>query len=189
VAPQERQREDEPSFVPSVKRALVLAASVLAAVAAAPAQAQACRGADDVVTAETRAAAQTTIRCLITRERTSRGLRRLRPNADLREAAEGFAATLVRRGEFDHVIPGVPDLGGRLRQAGYARFAVAGENLAWAGGELATPRTIVRSWMGSPGHRANVLRRDYREVGIGVAMGTPEGGDGITVASGFGTRR
>ncbi|HET9672641.1 MAG TPA: CAP domain-containing protein [Actinomycetota bacterium] len=40
-----------------------------------------------------------------------------------------------------------------------------GENVGMAG----TMRTVLRLWMRSSGHRANVLRRSFRRVGIGVA--------------------
>jgi len=33
---------------------------------------------------------------------------------------------------------------------------------------------IVPLWMTSPGHRANILEPDYREIGIGLAYGAPE---------------
>ena len=49
----------------------------------------------------------------------------------------------------------------------------AGENIAWGRGERATPREIVRAWMESPPHRANVLGRSFRELGVGVAPGAP----------------
>lgn len=172
-----------------VKRVPLVAAVLLLAAGAAPSSAMACGGTDQVVTAKNRQQAATAIRCLITQERKAHGLRRLKPNPSLRRAATSFAHTLVRRGEFAHEISGVPDLGGRLRAAGYTHFVSAGENLAWAGGPIATPATIVESWMDSPGHRANILRAAWREIGIGIAIGTPEGGEGITVASGFGTRR
>jgi uncharacterized protein YkwD len=66
----------------------------------------------------------------------------------------------------------------------------AGENLAWGSGDYATPKEIVRSWMHSPGHRANILDRTFREIGIGVVEGVPVGGvsNGATYASEFGAR-
>jgi uncharacterized protein YkwD len=64
-----------------------------------------------------------------------------------------------------------------------------GENLAWATGTDATPRQLVVAWMASPGHRRNVLEPTFRDVGIGVAAGTPAAGpDGVTVTTEFGVR-
>ena len=95
---------------------------------------------------------------------------------------------------FSHSSPGGAGLLERLRRAGRyldgARGFAIGENLAWGTGALATPREIVLSWMGSPGHRRNVLDRRFREVGLGIALGTPRaGGAGATYANQFGVRR
>jgi uncharacterized protein YkwD len=47
-------------------------------------------------------------------------------------------------------------------------------------------------WMHSPGHRANILSRTFKEIGIGIARGAPEsgqGGDAATYTTDFGFRR
>jgi uncharacterized protein YkwD len=46
--------------------------------------------------------------------------------------------------------------------------------------------------MRSPGHKANILRRQFREIGIGIALGAPEdvdGQPGATYTADFGVRR
>ena len=43
-----------------------------------------------------------------------------------------------------------------------------GENIAWGTLWLGTPRSIVKAWMESPGHRANILNGSYRYTGIGI---------------------
>ena len=44
--------------------------------------------------------------------------------------------------------------------------------------------------MDSPGHRANVVKRAYREIGIGVVTGVPtDGGAGATYTADFGVVR
>jgi len=63
-----------------------------------------------------------------------------------------------------------------------------GENIAWGSGSLATPREIERGWMRSPRHRANILSQRFREIGAGVAAGTPERAGGATYTTDFGTR-
>jgi uncharacterized protein YkwD len=81
----------------------------------------------------------------------------------------------------------------RPRAAGAAREHEAlGENIAWGTGNLGTAAKIQRAWMASPGHRANILRRQFREIGIGIAVGAPvdAGGlDGATFTADFGVRR
>ena len=42
--------------------------------------------------------------------------------------------------------------------------------------------------MHSPGHRRNVLDGGFREIGIGIAVGSPTGGAGATYVNEFGSR-
>ena len=53
----------------------------------------------------------------------------------------------------------------RLRAEGY-QFSTAGENIAMG---QPTPEAVVQAWMKSPGHRANIQKTGFREVGFGVA--------------------
>ena len=81
----------------------------------------------------------------------------------------------------------------RLRANGYGggRWA-AGETLAWGSGDAATPHGVVAMWMVSPPHRAVLLDRDYRDAGIGVALGSPFGGsrgESATYVGELGTAR
>ena len=82
-------------------------------------------------------------------------------------------------GCFDHACNGEGELGRRLEAVGYlsgglSRWAY-GENIAWGMGSRATPEAIVDAWMHSSGHRANILSRDFRELGVGYSAGTPSG--------------
>jgi uncharacterized protein YkwD len=67
-------------------------------------------------------------------------------------------------------------VGDRLRAIGYARgvSASAGENIAFGFGLESTPAAIVRLWMESPGHREDILRPSFTEIGIGITTGAPE---------------
>ena len=48
----------------------------------------------------------------------------------------------------------------------------------------------MKAWMDSPGHRANVVKRAYREIGIGVVTGVPSDRDaGATYTADFGVVR
>ena len=102
---------------------------------------------------------------------------------------------MVDRGYFSHESRDGRDFVDRIVRARYVRMSdpgwLLGENLAWGAGRLASPREIVRAWMASPGHRANVLRRRFRDVGIAVVAGTPVEGTGVgaTYATDFGRRR
>ena len=51
-----------------------------------------------------------------------------------------------------------------------------GENLAMFGGVTPSAQSIVTAWMESPGHRANLLRRVYRDAGIAIVHHPTAGG-------------
>ena len=173
-------------------RCTMFAACALALFACVPttAAAAACDGADAGAGAAPGTLRKATL-CLINKRRRAHGLRRLRGQQDLREAAQRYAEDMVARGFFGHVAPGGADLEDRLVASGFIRPAESwfvGENLAWGAGDLAAPRAIVRMWMNSPGHRANILQSRFRRVGIGVAPGAPQpvSGAAATYATNFG---
>lgn len=100
------------------------------------------------------------------------GLPPLTVNAKLEAAAKAKLDDLFARQYFEHVSPdgiGPADLATR---AGYA-YIVIGENLAL--GNFKDDQALVQAWMDSPGHRANILGKDYVEIGIAVGRGTYEG--------------
>lgn len=45
----------------------------------------------------------------------------------------------------------------------------------------------MRAWMRSPGHRANILSRTFREVGVGIAIGAPTTAGGVLDAGTYTT--
>jgi uncharacterized protein YkwD len=135
------------------------------------------------------AAGQATV-CLVNRERTQRGLTPLGLNQLLCSASLEHSQDMVRRHYFEHSTPEGRTVIDRLRAVGYAQGASAstGENLAYGVGAKATPAAIVRAWMHSPGHRADILRPAFTEIGIGIALGAPPrpGSDGATYTTDFG---
>jgi uncharacterized protein YkwD len=130
-------------------------------------------------------AAGTATVCLVNRERTQRGLAPLGLNALLSSASLAHSRDMVSRDYFEHSTPEGVSVGDRLRAAGYARgtSASAGENIAYGVGDRSTPSAIVRAWMRSPGHRADILRPAFTEIGIGIALGAPEVEQGDRAAS------
>lgn len=138
-------------------------------------QSDAC-GATDAHPAQTGAAAAgaATV-CLLNRERTTRGLPALRENGLLAAASLEHSEDMVRRRYFEHTAPDGRDVQTRLRAIGYSRgvSASTGENIAYGYGAKSTPAAIVRTWMNSPPHRADILRPAFREIGIGIATGAP----------------
>ncbi len=172
-------------------RALCLMIATLCLLAA-PASAAACENADLRPTSENRGAVRTAVLCLLNEERTSRDLPRLRANAKLREAAEKHSANMSQNNFFDHVSPAGSTPLERVKAAGYLAGAnswAVGENIAWGEQQLSTPREIMKAWMDSAGHRANILNRRFRHVGIGVAVGAPvRGAGGATYTTAFGKK-
>ena len=84
---------------------------------------------------------------------------------------------MLRTGNFDH-----GDWYQRLRRHG-ARGRMLGETIAWGVGSNGRPGAIVRMWLASPPHRATMLRRGFRYVGVGVATGSFSGFGGASVAT------
>jgi uncharacterized protein YkwD len=162
----------------------------LAAVAAGPAVADAaCKGAKRTPAAQGLGHAKHATLCLLNRERTGRGLRPLHLNRKLNRAAGGHAADMVAQHFFAHESLNGATFEARIVRTGWTRSRRAytlGENIGWGGGSLSTPRAMVRGWMASAGHRANILAREFSAIGIGIANGAPTGGSGATYATDFG---
>ena len=115
-------------------------------------------------------------------ERAHRGLRPLTVDARLGAAAQAHSADMVQRGFFAHESPDGRQVWDRAVAAGYAYRKVA-ENIA-AGQRSA--EEVVRGWMESPGHRANILDGDLAQIGVGRADG---GSYGVYWTQVFGTPR
>ncbi|ADB51316.1 CAP domain-containing protein [Conexibacter woesei] len=116
------------------------------------------------------------VRCLINQRRARSRLPPLRYDRCLDRAAERHARDMVRRHYFAHSSRGGRGIAERVRAAGYLRRAArwrVGENLAWGAGASASAQTTVRSWLRSRPHRANVLSRGFRDVGVAVVRGAP----------------
>ena len=133
------------------------------------------------------------ILCLHNEIRAGKGIPALRQAARLRTAAVGHSRDMVADGYFEHTTPEGRTMVDRILRARYVREDqgwMLGENLAWGTGSLSTPRGAVESWMESPGHRANLLKRGYRDIGVGVVLGVPvSNAAGATYTVDFGVRR
>jgi uncharacterized protein YkwD len=135
-----------------------------------------CQNTDEAPTAENLAASSEATRCLINAERASAGLAALGTNAQLATAAQGMADEMVEKQFFSHDTPDGRNVADRVVPTGYLPRNddwVLGENLAWGSGALSTPRAIVNGWMNSTGHRKNILDSSYKDVGLGVKLGSP----------------
>src|SRR5689334_25438389 len=172
-------------------RRLVAVPAVLAAVAAAPATASAaCAGAGSAPAKLGEAGARHATLCLLNQQRAAHGLRPLRADRRLAKAALGHSKDMVAHRYFAHESRSGAPFTARIARTGWTRSRrsyILGENIGWGSGVLATPRAMVRGWMHSAPHRANILERRYRVIGIGVAIGVPvAGSDGATYSTDFG---
>jgi uncharacterized protein YkwD len=178
------------------RRILAIAATAAAALALVPGSASAsrCKGAYLNPASASAGSIEQATRCLVNAARRRRGRRPLRRNRRLSLAATRHARDMALNNYFSHDSRDGSSFLDRIRRVHYLPHYgawSAGENLAWGSGDYATPKSIVRSWMHSPGHRANILDSSYREIGIGVVFGAPVGGvsNAATYASEFGARR
>jgi uncharacterized protein YkwD len=132
------------------------------------------------------------ILCLHNQVRAQLGLPALKDNARLRKAALGQSDNMVEEGYFDHTSPNGDTFVDRILDAGYVKRNdgwTLGENLAWGTGDLSTPQGVMNAWMNSAGHKANIVKKAYEEVGIGIRIGVPtDNGVGATITADFGAR-
>ena len=152
-----------------------------------------CHG-DITPTADNLAQVNAAILCLVNVERNQNGgLPPLASNPQLQQAAEGMAARMVQEQFFSHETPDGKNVVDRVQPTGYIPDNgdwVVGENLAWGSGPLSTPNSIVNGWMNSPGHKANILAPDYKDLGLASAMGSPspQASGGTTYVNDFGAK-
>jgi uncharacterized protein YkwD len=148
-----------------------------AALAPAPVRAAECPGAELEPQSANLALVRSATLCLVDQERALHGESPLRLNDKLASAAERHTREMVTEGYFDHVAPDGQTPLERITATGYisgtAHGFVIGENIAWGTYRDATPLAIVRSWIASPPHLANILDGRFRDTAIGVLPAVP----------------
>ncbi|SDN42615.1 Uncharacterized conserved protein YkwD, contains CAP (CSP/antigen 5/PR1) domain [Streptomyces sp. cf386] len=108
---------------------------------------------------------------LTNRERARAGLRALAVDPALGNAAQAYSTDMAARAFYSHTSPEGTQPWDRAAAAG-SRMRAIGENIACG---QRSPAEVVEGWMNSPGHRANILKRDFTHIGIGFAGGGPAG--------------
>jgi uncharacterized protein YkwD len=129
---------------------------------------------------------------LINESREDAGLRPLRFDTDLNQAAEWHSAWMLRTDTFSHEGSGGSRVADRVQDAGYelsGSWAV-GENIALRQidsdpGLWDDVRAVHRTLMNSPSHRENLLSARYDEVGIGIVVGEYRGVEVLMVTQDF----
>ncbi|MBO8188995.1 CAP domain-containing protein [Streptomyces spirodelae] len=128
--------------------------------------------------ADQEAAAESEVLALVNQERAKAGCRPLKADRRLTGLAGEYSEDMARRGFFSHTSPDGKSPWARAEAAGISDLG--GENIARG---QANARSVMDSWMHSPGHRANILNCDYRTLGVGAHFA--EGGPWWTQDFGF----
>lgn len=131
----------------------------------------------------TTAKAELSVTCLVNKVRRHHRARQLTWDPGLQSAAQSHSAAMDSNNFFSHDGDGSPL--DRIRSTGYLAGAsswMVGENIHWGVGGQGTPKATVARWMASPTHRSAMLARQFRNIGVGAAMGSPTGGSGLNSA-------
>ena len=116
----------------------------------------------------------------INRARASHGLRRLLTGRRLARAADAHSRTMLRANFFAHGA-----FSQRVRH--YVRYRSIGETIAMT--SRCSARAVVRMWLNSPSHRAVLLSRRFRRVGVGRRLGRLGSSRACLVTADFASRR
>ena len=104
---------------------------------------------------------------LVNQERSKAGLQPLTLTKKLTDIAYTKAKDMADKNYFSHQSPTYGSPFDMLKQFGVS-YSYAGENIA-AGQK--TAEEVMNSWMNSSGHKANILNKNYTEIGVGFYRG------------------
>lgn len=104
---------------------------------------------------------------LVNQERSKQGLKPLTLSDKLTSIANTKAQDMAKNGYFSHTSPTYGSPFDMLHEFGVS-YSNAGENIA-AGQK--TPEQVMNDWMNSSGHRANILNKNYTQLGVGYVQG------------------
>jgi uncharacterized protein YkwD len=118
------------------------------------------------------AAQEAAMECMVNFARQEAGLPKLADSRRLDGSADNKAADILRCNQFSHEACG-RDFLFWFRRADYLSSQCwwAGENLAWGSGSLGTVRSVMKAWLHSASHRANLLGAEYDDFGISLRVG------------------
>jgi uncharacterized protein YkwD len=128
--------------------------------------------------------------------RKSHDLAPLKISPRLEAAAQLHSRNMGRLGFFTHESADGSAFWKRVQQfypQGDATYWAVGENLIWSSPDLSVD-SAMRGWMESPGHRDNILGKDWREIGcfsvhLDSAPGVYSGRKVVIITCDFGVRR
>lgn len=118
---------------------------------------------------------------LTNNDRIANNLSVVNEDAQLVQAAQEAASDMATNGYFAHVSPDGKDPWYWLNLVGY-KYQYAGQNLAV---NFTDSSAVESAWMASPEHHANIVKREYTQIGIGTANGLYEGKEATFVVQFF----
>ncbi|AET61310.1 CAP domain-containing protein [Paenibacillus terrae] len=104
---------------------------------------------------------------LVNNERSKNGLKPLTSDAKLTEVALAKAKDMSTNNYFDHTSPTYGSPFDMMKKFGVT-YTYAGENIAMG---QQTPQEVMKAWMNSQGHRENILKAEYTQIGVAYYNG------------------
>ena len=89
---------------------------------------------------------------------------------------------MLEYGYWDHNSPSGRTPWIFIKSSGY-KYVYAGENLAKG---FSNAEDVVKAWMASPDHRANMLSQNYQDVGFAVKSGKLDGEETVLIVEELG---
>lgn len=102
---------------------------------------------------------------LVNKERNAAGLGSLSSDSALARIAQLKAEDMAKNKYFSHNSPTYGSAFDTMNQYGI-KYSTAGENIAKG---QKTAESVMKGWMNSSGHRANILNSSYNKIGVGYA--------------------
>lgn len=103
---------------------------------------------------------------LVNEMRREAGAEPLALSEKLTEQACVRAEEIARSGIFDHIRPDGTSFSTIFRENGFM-YGTVGENIAWG---YTTAESVCAAWKESRGHYENIIRPEYKSIGIGIAI-------------------
>lgn len=122
---------------------------------------------------------------LTNEERVKNNLPPLNADKELSEAAREKAKDMFSKNYWAHNGPDGKTPWTFILDSGY-QYIYAGENLAR---DFNKTEDVIRAWMKSPGHKANILSVNYQDIGFAVVSGKLNGQETTLVIQLFGARK
>ena len=116
---------------------------------------------DSTVTSQT--AFENKVLELVNEERAKNGLSALQMDESVRKVARVKSSDMSKNKYFSHTSPTYGTPFEMLKSYGIS-YKSAGENIAQG---YTSPEAVVKGWMNSSGHRANILNASFTHIGIG----------------------